>query len=341
MAVVTSPTISPAVATQPEPLPANIRSIQPGGGTVQVLELGWGKLRRWWLKKFRPNYVRKMQSLVRGDPSQCPVEVIDDRDLKFFRNICRCWIEKQDDAFAWRERLPVARAGLGELVICGLPCLVATIALASGIAGSAWWGSLPVAALAYMIFFFRDPQRKIPQEKGVVVSPADGKIVDISWIPPEPTDSVSTKTGEVAKFIGEDTVKIGIFLSLFNVHINRSAFPGRVIRLRYQPGKFINAMRSSSAEKNEHLELFLEEPAFPRRRFVIRQIAGAIARRIVCEARPGQTLATGEKFGMIKFGSRTEILLPARNFDLLAKVGDTVQGGLTRLGHYNTQNEGD
>lgn len=308
---------------EPEPLPANIPSIQPGGGTIQSLELLWGRLRRRLLKTFRPGYVREMKAKLQGDPSTCPVEVIDSRDLKFHHIVCDCGFRPEDDRFAWRSRLPFARAGFAELLIFGGTSGLLTVIFAMGVAGSRWWAVIPGALAAFVIYFFRDPQRKIPEEPGVVVSPADGWVVDIEEI-------------QDPEFIGEPALKIGIFLSVFNVHVNRISLAARVIRMRYEPGKFLNALYPSSAKENERMEVFFVEPTSPHRRFIIRQIAGAIARRIVCEIRPGQVLKIGERFGMIKFGSRTELLLPKKDFEILVQVGSKVHGGATRLGRYRT-----
>ena len=319
---------SPAadVPPLPAPMPDNIRGIQPGGGTIQSLELAWGRLRRALLKKLRPAYVRRMASRLHGDSSTCPVEVIDSRDLKYFRNVCDCWFESEDDRFRWRDRLPFARAGFAELMLFGGGALIVTIALALGVAGSAWWSVLPASGVAFVTYFFRDPERTIPAEPGVVVSPADGKIVDISEI-------------DDAPHVGEPALRIGIFLSVFNCHVNRAALAGSVCRLEYLPGKFINALYERSAEENERMVIDLVETAPPYRKYVIRQIAGAIARRIVCELRPGQEVETGERIGMIKFGSRTELLLPKEGLETLVKVGDKVYGGATRLGRYRPREE--
>ncbi len=112
--------------------------------------------------------------------------------------------------------------------------------------------------------------------------------------------------------MGGPAVRIGIFLSIFNVHLNRSPLAARVIALRYSPGEFLNALRPESALRNENMWIALEEDAPPYRRLVVRQISGAIARRIVCDLRPGEVIARGHVFGMIKLGSRTELILPAR-----------------------------
>lgn len=310
---------SGGVATH-EPMPDNIRSIQPGGGGVQVLELAWGRIRRACLKLLFPGYVCSMKSRLRGNPETCPVEIIDSRDLKYFGNVCDCTFDPPDDRFGWRDSLPFARWGLAELVLFAGGGIVLA-ALVVWPLGIPWLAPMPLAFSAFVFYFFRDPHRTIPSDTGIVVSPADGKVVEIS---------------EVAdpEFIGEPAIKIGIFLSVFNVHVNRGAMEGIVVRLRYQPGKFTNALLARSAEENERMEICLVEPESPHRRMVVRQIAGAIARRIVCTLRPGQQIARGERFGMIKFGSRTEILLPRVGFQASVQIGDKVHGGTSILGRY-------
>lgn len=301
-------------------MPANIQSIQPGGGSVAAIELAWGRLRRACLKIFFPGYVREMKARLRGRPESCPVEVIDARDLKFFQNVAECWFEPPDSRFDARDRIPLARWGLAEAVLfAGGGALAALLCVWP--LGSPFLAPAPAALAAFVLYFFRDPRRAVPDEPGLVVSPADGKIVEIADV-------------DDPEFLGEPAVKIGIFLSVFNVHVNRAATDARVVRLRYQPGKFLNALRPSSAEENERMDVYLVEPDPPHRRYVVRQIAGAIARRIVCTLRPGQEVARGERFGMIKFGSRTEILLPSAGFEVAVQIGQKVLGGRTVLGRY-------
>ncbi len=139
---------------------------------------------------------------------------------------------------------------------------------------------LAVAALlaaALVVWFFRDPPRSIPVEPGLVVAPADGKVVAIEQVAYDP-------------FVEGPAVVVGIFLSVFNVHVNRAPVAARVIGLTYTPGKFLNAMRSRASQENEQLAVRLEENQPPYRRYVVRQITGAIARRIVCWVRPGDQL---------------------------------------------------
>lgn len=317
-----------------EPMDPQLTWIQPGGGVICRLELAWGRWRRFWLKTFRPGYVRRMAALRKGDFNGCPHEVLDPRDVKFFRNQGGYYWEPHDDPFQWRDRLPFARAGLAELLVFSAVTFLPAAALALGIvlAGDSLAvpfqvaGWLIVATLTVIglliVWFFRNPPRRVPTEPGLVVSPADGKIVEIDELDHD-------------EFIGGPAVRIGIFLSIFSVHINRAPVAGRVIGLRYQPGKYLNALRAASARENEQLAVRMQETEAPYRRYVVRQITGAIARRIVCWLKPGDSLTRGEIFGMIKLGSRTELVLPREaGLSIRTKLGDKVSAGSTILAHY-------
>jgi phosphatidylserine decarboxylase len=304
---------------EPEPLPANIGSVQPGGGFCYRVELAWGRLRRWFLKRFRRGYVERMARLRQGELGSCSQEILDPRDLKYFRNVCDVWWRPEDDPFAWRERLPFARWGLAELQIMGWPLLAATLALALY-----WWplALVPAIPLALVSYFFRDPRRNIPGGPGLMVAPADGRVSEITPV-------------EHDEFIGGPAVRIGIFLSIFNVHINRAPCAARVLKLRYSPGKFLNALKPECTLCNENMWIGLEEEEYPHRPLVVRQISGAIARRIVCDLKPGQMLPRGQKFGMIKLGSRTELILPQEEqLQIEVQVGQVVHGGETILARY-------
>jgi len=303
-----------------------IRSIQPGGGFIVQVELAWGYVRRWYLRTFRKGYVERMARLRRGDQNACPFEVLDPRDVKFFRNQPGYWWAPEDDPFAWRDRLPFARVGLAELfLITGLFSVLTALCVWAALALSPFFWVLVAGGLfvvGEITWFFRNPRRKIPAEPGLVVSPADGKIVLIEEI-------------EHDDFIGGPAILVGIFLSIFNVHINRVPVPVRVIGIRYRKGKFLNALRPESARENEQLALRLEENRAPYRRMIVRQITGAIARRIVCWVKPGDELAAGEQLGMIKLGSRTELVIPREaGLEILAKLGDHVQAGSSILAKY-------
>jgi phosphatidylserine decarboxylase len=132
-----------------------------------------------------------------------------------------------------------------------------------------------------------------------------------------------------------------VFLSILDVHINRAPAAARVIALRYSPGKFLNALRSESVRHNEHTWIGLEQDTPPYRRMVIRQISGAIARRIVCDLRPGESVARGHEFGMIKLGSRTELILPETDeLSIEVQPGQRVRAGTTILARYGKEGPG-
>ncbi|MCA9248556.1 MAG: phosphatidylserine decarboxylase family protein [Planctomycetales bacterium] len=310
-----------------QPLPENIRSVQPGSGKCYAIELAWGRLRRGWLRRFRGGYLSRMAQLRTGSVDGAPHEVLDPRDLKYCRNLCTADWPAQHDPYAWRERIPFARWGLAELQLMGWPLLVATIALCFAPAAWKLLAIGPAVGLGLVVYFFRDPTRDVPGEAGVIVSPADGKVVDIQRLDHEP-------------FIGGPAVKIGIFLSIFNVHINRAPLRAKVIQLIYRPGLFLNALNPESAERNESMWIGLEEDAAPHRKLIVRQISGLIARRIVCNLRPGETMERGHKFGMIKLGSRTELILADDQLALEAQIGDKVQAGSTILARYRYETEG-
>jgi phosphatidylserine decarboxylase len=308
--------------SEPLPLPENFLSIQPGGGRCYRLELAWGCWRRWWLRHFRPGYVRRMAARRQGDSAGAPHEILDPRDLKYCRNRCACHWEKADDPFQWRNHLGFARWGLAEVQLMGWPLLILTVVLAKF-----YWYATPVTAALFclVVYFFRDPRRHIPTEPGVLVAPADGKVVEITHVPHD-------------EFLGGPAVRIGIFLSIFNVHLNRAPAASRVIALRYSPGDFLSATRPESAERNENTWIGLEEDAPPHRRMIVRQISGLIARRIVCDLRPGQRLDRGGKIGMIKLGSRTELILPdTADLKIEVAVGRKIKAGETIVARWQEQ----
>ena len=302
--------------------PAPITSAQPGGGFCMGLELAWGRCRRAWLRRFRPGYVRAMAARRQGHCADCRHDVIDSRDLKFYRNVCGYWFRDEDDRFRWRGRLRLARAGLAELLffsaVLGLPLLLCVVFALCW--HPLWWA--PAALLAplwlFVISFFRDPERVVPTDPLAVLSPADGTVTHAGAV-------------EEEDFPGGRAFRVGIFLSVFNVHVNRVPRSGRVLGVRYFPGRFLDARDADCGRINEQLWIDLGEGP-PARLVRVKQIAGAIARRIVCWLRPGETVQAGQRLGMIKFGSRTELYLPLDVVEeVLVKVGDTVKGGSTIL----------
>jgi phosphatidylserine decarboxylase len=182
------------------------------------------------------------------------------------------------------------------------------------------------AVLAFVLIatlmFFRDPYRPIPSDKNILLAPADGRVTDIE---------ISNEN----QSIGRPVLRIGIFLSILDVHINRAPCSARVEEITYRQGKYKNAMSPASGRVNESNDLALLRTDNPQDTLIVRQISGAIARRIVCATSQGQILSGGQQFGMIKFGSRTELHVPFReNVRCLARVGDKVKAGISPLVRY-------
>ncbi len=164
--------------------------------------------------------------------------------------------------------------------------------------------------------FFRDPDRVTPNEDGAVVSPADGKVI---WVGKVKNNS----------FISGDSIKISIFMSVFNVHVNRIPYDGRIKAVNYHPGKFFSANLDKASEKNEHNAVFLEMQNGSD--MCVVQVAGLIARRIICKVQPGDRVLRGQRFGIICFGSRLDVYLPG-NTHIAVAVGDKVKAGTSILG---------
>lgn len=186
--------------------------------------------------------------------------------------------------------------------------------------------SLLVVPVAIWLFaFFRDPEREITTDAKAMVSPADGLVSDITEL--DACDLVG----------GGPAVRIGIFLSVFNVHVNRAPCDGTVSAVTYKKGKFINAMSHANASSdNESNTIVFNEPGTNEPVCAVKQIVGLIARRIICTVNVGDTCVRGQRIGMIKFGSRTELYLPKRlDPQVLTKVGDKVQGGVQILATVN------
>ncbi len=211
----------------------------------------------------------------------------------------------------------------------GLPQILLATAIAGALSAVAaiflcgWWLlllAIPVGLWAFVLFFFRSPRRVPPEGEGLLISPADGFITHI-------------ETCDDEEFIGEKARRIGIFLTVFDVHLNRAPVAGTVEKIEYTEGEYLNAMKAQSARRNERNDVCLrDENGEP---FIVRQISGAIARRIVCDCKVGEKLERGQIFGMIKFGSRTEVFFPARlAFEPEVKIGRHVSAGHTILGRF-------
>lgn len=188
----------------------------------------------------------------------------------------------------------------------------------------------PLLALAGGVFaFFRDPERVVPQGPDVIVSPADGLVSLIAQVPPP--RELQARTDDGGEGLGTDPVtRVSIFMSVFDVHINRSPIAGTVRRIVYIPGRFMNADLDKASEENERQHLIVERA--DGRRIGFTQIAGLVARRIVPFVKPGDILAAGQRVGLIRFGSRVDVYLPAGT-DARVLLGQRVIAGETVLAH--------
>jgi phosphatidylserine decarboxylase len=198
----------------------------------------------------------------------------------------------------------MVRDGIWYALALGFIALAFRLALP----GAVWLCAIPLLLAAFFLWFFRDPQRAIPAGDGIIVSPADGKVTAV--------ETVQTEDGQMRP-------RLSIFLSVFDVHVNRSPIAGAVTKVVYKRGKFLNAMDPNSAVQNEQNIVTVADSICD---VTFKQIAGLLARRIVFTKRDGDLVQRGERVGMIKFGSRVDVLLP-RECDVQVRIGDHVKGG--------------
>jgi len=221
-------------------------------------------------------------------------------------------------------RVPLTRYARQEVLLFGGLGLAATAVVAAVPVRWVWpLAAIPLLLTLWVLWFFRDPARRVPAGDRLLLAPADGRVTHVEMI--DAPEELGT---------GGSALRVSIFLSILDCHLNRAPCAARVDRVLHRPGRFLNAMKAASARENEQTILVLK-PDVVAAPVLVRQVAGAIARRIVCEAREGDQLAAGQKFGMIKFGSRTDLVVPtAAPVDARVKVGDKVKAGLTVLGHF-------
>lgn len=196
----------------------------------------------------------------------------------------------------------------------GLPPLVLGILCAA--MGWMWSGGLLIFLGLFVFYFFRDPERAIPAGAENIVSPADGRVVEII---DEPLDSVPGR-------------RVSIFLAVWNVHIQRAPVAGSIADVVYRPGRFYGAFRGKASQLNEQNLIYIDSP---QGRVVFKQIAGAIARRVLCWKSKGETVALGDRVGMIRFGSRVDVWLPAAT-RVVVSLGQNVKGGESILAQWNS-----
>lgn len=209
-------------------------------------------------------------------------------------------------------RVPIAREGY-PFILIALFCIIVVWLL-----GLEWLEFLFVPLFVFVVAFFRDPERVIPGDPNAITSPADGRVIKVEKIRDD-------------RFLKTDALRICIFMNVFNVHVNRVVASGRVVDVIYNPGKFFNASLDKASMHNEQNAVIMEAGG---RKFVFNQIAGLIARRIVCYARAGMKYEKGQRFGLIRFGSRVDVYLPA-GCSSAVKVGEKVRAGSSVLGYWN------
>ena len=212
----------------------------------------------------------------------------------------------------------IARDGW-TFILMGLVLTVAVIWLATKWDSQALFsvGVLLALLTLFVVYFFRDPERSVANDQNMLIAPADGRIVLIDTIPSH-------------AYVGQNTIQVSTFLSIFDVHVNRVPASGEVEYVNYHSGKFMAAYHDKASLENEQTEIGMIVNS--GRRIAFKQIAGLIARRIVCRLSEGDTVTAGGRFGMIKFGSRVDLLVPADS-RITVQVGDHVRGGETVMGY--------
>ena len=204
----------------------------------------------------------------------------------------------------------------------GVPFIAGAFGLAVILASFAFVGVAMLFAIltGFFLFFFRDPERSVPAQKSIIISPADGRVVH---------------AGAAAQSVAPAGTwqQISVFLSPLDVHVNRVPVSGTVTRVMYRPGKFLPAYRSQAASDNERAEIWIEHN---EHLVICRQVTGALARRVVCRLKPGMNVNLGQRFGIMKFGSRMDVFVPFMAV-LQVKVGDIVRGGETVLAVFSEE----
>lgn len=184
------------------------------------------------------------------------------------------------------------------------------------IPGGIWIASLAFILTLFMIYFFRDPERNIPEGENIFVAPADGKVILIDKV-------------HEGQFLKKDSIEISIFMSPLNVHVNRSPCDGIVESVVHTKGRFLSAFKHEASIQNENIAMVLNTKYG---KILVRQVAGFLARRAVCRVKPGEELKKGERYGIIKFSSRLDIYLP-KNTKIMVRINDKVKAGETILGY--------
>lgn len=214
--------------------------------------------------------------------------------------------------------LRLARGAKKELIIVGIPLILAVIASIIRPAPSTFiLAGFLCALFALLLHFFRDPERTPPTGEGLILAPADGQVIVV-------------EQAHEPRFLRGEGLKISIFMSLLDVHVNRAPTEGQVVLVEHVPGQFLPAFRPEASEANEHNLVGLQSP---HGKILVRQVAGIMARRIVCWVHPGQKLQAGDRLGLIKFGSRVDLYL-SPGAEPGVRVGDRARAGITKIAQW-------
>ncbi len=294
---------------------SEVRSVQPGGGAGAWLARIWGRARRAWLRRLHPHRVAALAAARTGDCPNCSHDVLDGRDLVWVRNVCRVDFLPSHTVSPFRDAFGLVRLGRPELALAAL--------LGLGLAALGFWLLPPLAGLAvlppaFACWFFRDPERPAPSSRDCVLAPADGVLDDV-------------RQEASCPYFAGPALRLGIYLSLFDVHVQRAPVVGRVGACSFHRGARTRTVRRGHTDGNEHIATtFVTENGTP---VAVRQIAGPFASRVCSVLRVGEQLRAGDRFGMVKFGSRCEVWLPAGSLAaVLPRLGSRVRAGVTVLG---------
>ena len=300
--------------------PEFVRGVQPGGGFA-VRVMAWvGRWRRGWLRRFRPRYVAAMAALRDGACPGCPHDVVDGRDVVWVQNVCGIRFPPPHRVSPFRDRFGLVRLGRPELL---LATCVGAVVIATALA------TVPMLALSgalpplFAAWFFRDPERCAPASSQALLAPADGVLDDV-------------RREASCPFFAGPAWRLGIYLSVFDVHVQRAPIAGRVVAGDYRRGRCVPTKRRGHTDANEQANTtFVDDHGTP---VTVRQLAGPFASRIVTVVRVGDVVRAGDRFGLIKFGSRCELFVPVdRVAELRVVVGTRVRAGESVLAEFVRQ----
>ncbi|HZN41666.1 MAG TPA: phosphatidylserine decarboxylase [Planctomycetota bacterium] len=299
--------------------PAGVRSVQIGGGPLAVLLLFVGRVRRALLRRFRPRYAARLRSERTGSCPDCTHDVLDGRDLMWVQNVCGYELPPGLRVDAFRDRFGLVRLGRPELLACA--ALGGALAAVAAMIAP-WLVPVPLLLPAFAVWFFRDPERVPPAAPDLVLAPADG-VLDV------------LQHEAQCQFFAGPAIRLGIYLSLLDVHVNRAPVSGHAHHFEYRRGARVATRHRGRTDANEQLVTWFRSAAgLP---VVVRQIAGPAARRICHVLGAGQAVVAGQRFGLIKFGSRTELWLPdAPGLQLSVRLGQRMRGGNTVIANLST-----